>query len=393
MAAPVPDLHELWVDSGRPGAHKFRQILIRKGIAAPSEKYISEHFLRYQTSKQLFAPGPRYTGKIWSPGLDRRWQADVLVNSQKPSEFKGQKWQYALVVVDVFSRYIWTRLITSPMESYVAFKEILDEAGKSPEVLSTDADPGFLSPKFKELLASKGIQQSIRAGRHDIAIADRAIYTLKRTLAIHSLETGQNDWAQRLDAAVKAYNDNPHSALMDGAPDDIRGPGGEIKNKLLYFRREQQEAANMETNSQQIQERAERLEKHGAFRVWKHKEKLGRRVFEPGWSRDTHEARQVDGAFVKDEHGHFYPTKESMAVPKESTQLPEAHVILNTRAREKLQRYADRLHAFLTAKPDHRVAASKAHSVLSEIGDIKQAVQLAGLATDKVIASFVKVFP
>ena len=31
--------------------------------------------------------------------------------------------------------------------------------------------------------------------------------------------------------------------------------------------------------------------------------------------------------------------------------------------------------------------------MLSEIGDIKQAVQLAGLATDKVIASFVKVFP
>jgi hypothetical protein len=72
-------------------------------------------------------------------------------------------------------------------------------------------------------------------------------------------------------AAVKACNDSPHSALRDGAPDDIRGPGGEVKNKLLYFRREQQEADNMETNSEQIQERAERLEKHGVFRVWKDK--------------------------------------------------------------------------------------------------------------------------
>ena len=363
MAAPVPDLHELWVDSGRPGAHKFRQILIRKGIAAPSEKYISEHFLRYQTSKQLFAPGPRYTGKIWSPGLDRRWQADVLVNSQKPSEFKGQKWQYALVVVDVFSRYIWTRLVTSPMEANVAFGEIIDAAGKSPEVLSTDADPGFLSPKFKELLASKGIQQSIRAGRNDIAIADRAIYTLKRTLAIHSLETGQNDWAQRLDAAVKAYNDNPHGALMDGAPDDIRGPGGEIKHKLLYFNREQQEAANMETNSKHIQERAERLEQHGAFRIWKHKERLGRRVFEPGWSRETHEARHIDGAFVKDEQGHSYPTKETLSIPKESTELPEPVAILNPKTRGLLQRYADRLRVFLMGQEDNKTAASKATSV------------------------------
>ena len=132
MAAPVPDIQDLWIESGRPGAHKFRQILIRKGIAAPSERYLSEHFLKYQSSKQLFAPGPRYTGKIWSPGLDRRWQTDVLVNSQKPSEHKGTKWAFALVVVDVFSRYIWTRFITSPMEAYVGFGEILDEARKAP---------------------------------------------------------------------------------------------------------------------------------------------------------------------------------------------------------------------------------------------------------------------
>ena len=51
----LPDLHQLWVDYGRPGAHKFRQILLRKGIAAPSEKYLNEHFMKYQSSKQVFA--------------------------------------------------------------------------------------------------------------------------------------------------------------------------------------------------------------------------------------------------------------------------------------------------------------------------------------------------
>ena len=392
-AAPVPDLYDLWVDAGRPGAHKFRLLLLRKGIAAPSEKYLSEHFLKYQSSKQLFLPGPRYTGKVWPPGLDSRWQADVLVNSQKPSEFQGREWQYALIVVDVFSRYLWARLITSPMEAYTGLREILDEAGKAPDVLSTDQDPGFLSPKFKELLESKGIQQSLRAGRNDLAVVDRAIYTLKRTLAIHSLETGRNDWAERLEAAVKAYNDSPHSALRDGAPDDIRGPGGEVKNKLLYFRREQQEADNMETNSQQIQERAERLEKHGTFRVWKHRERLGRRVFEPSWSHKVHEAKTINNAFVQDEHGDEYPTKEVLPIPKESTELPEPPAKLNPKARGLLQRYANRLKAFLTTQEDHRTAASKAHRVLSEVGEIKEAVQLAGLSTKSVIASFVSVFP
>ena len=394
--AGLPDLYDLWVDSNRPGAHKFRQILLRKGIAAPSEKYLSEHFLKYQSSKQLFLPGPRYTGKVGSPGLDRRWQADILVNTQKPSEYRGQTWSYALVVVDVFSRYLWSRLIASPMEAHVGLREIFDQAGKAPELLSTDADPGFLSPQFKELLESKGVHQAIRAGRNDLAVVDRAIYTLKRTLAIHSLETGRNDWAERLEAAVKAYNDNPHSTLMDGAPDDIRRPHGEIgevKNKLLYFRREQQEIANMKTNSQQIQERAERLEKHGAFRVYKHKERLGRRVFEPSWSRETHEAKKIDGAFVTDEHGHTYPTKETLSIPKESTALPEPETVLNPKTRGLLQRYADRLQAFLRAQPDNKTAASKASNVLNEVGDSREAMKLAGLSTTSVLVSFVKVFP
>ena len=215
MAAPLPDLHELWVESGRPGAYKFRAILKRKGIAAPPEAYIREHFLRYQSSKQVFAPPPRYTGKIWSPGMDRRWQTDIIVNIQSPSEFKGQKWSYAIVVVDVFSRYVWARLITSPMQAEAGLREIIDEAGKTPEVLTTDADPGFLSAPFKALLASKGIHQTVRAGRNALAVVDRVIFTLKRAMATHSLESGRNDWAERLQGAVKAYNDNPHGTLND----------------------------------------------------------------------------------------------------------------------------------------------------------------------------------
>ena len=389
----LPDLHQLWVDYGRPGAHKFRQILLRKGIAAPSEKYLNEHFLKYQSSKQVFARPPSYRGKIWSPGLDKRWQTDILVYTQKPSEFKGQTWEYALIVVDVFSRHIWARLITSPMQAYVGFVEILDEAGKAPDVLSCDADAGFLSPPFRELLASKGIHQSVRQGRNDLAVVDRAIYTLKRTLAVHALESGQNDWAERLEPTVHAYNDSPHGTLMDGAPDDIRGPGGEVKNKLLYFRREEQEARNMATNSDQIQERAQTLQKDGAFRAWKHKERLGRRVFEPNWSREMHEVKDIDGAFVTDEHGNRFPTKEALSIPKESTELKEAPVILNPKSRGFLQRYADRLKQFLEAQEDQRTATSKATKVLNEVGDFRKALTLANLSTKSVFVSFVKVFP
>ena len=114
--AALPDLHELWLQLNRPGAQKFRQALLKRGIKAPPEKEIRELFLKYQSSKQLFAPPPKYTGHIWSNGLDSRWQADCLVYSQA-SELKGEKYTTALVVVDNFSRFAWAELIASPMQA------------------------------------------------------------------------------------------------------------------------------------------------------------------------------------------------------------------------------------------------------------------------------------
>jgi hypothetical protein len=42
--------------------------------------------------------------------------------------------------VDVFSRFVWCRLITSPAEAHVGMQEILGEAKEAPEVVATDAD-------------------------------------------------------------------------------------------------------------------------------------------------------------------------------------------------------------------------------------------------------------
>ena len=96
---------------------------------------------------------------------------------------------------------------------------------------------------------------------------------------------------------------------------------------------------------------------------------------------------------MKDEHGHFYPTKETLAVPKESTILPEPVAIQNPKTRGLLQRYADRLRDFLAGQEDHKTAASKATSVLNEVGNFREALTLARLGAKCILASFVKVFP
>ena len=54
-AEGLPDMHELWIKLNRPSAERFRQALVKRGMVAPSVKHIRELFLKYQSSKQLFA--------------------------------------------------------------------------------------------------------------------------------------------------------------------------------------------------------------------------------------------------------------------------------------------------------------------------------------------------
>ena len=66
------DLHQLWVDLNRPSPEKFRLALQRRGMVSPPVAQLRELFYKYQSSKQIFAPPPKYKGKIFSPGMDRR---------------------------------------------------------------------------------------------------------------------------------------------------------------------------------------------------------------------------------------------------------------------------------------------------------------------------------
>ena len=174
--------------------------------------------------------------------------------------------------------------------------------------------------------------QEFRVGRNDLAVVDNAIGRLKRVLAVHTAETGQHDWASRLQDAVDGFNESGAPALYGSAPEDLRGGHGQIVNKDLFFNRQYDESKEMEDNADQIHKRAERVQKEGAFRVYLHKERLGRRVFDPHWSRDTYDVDEVKGAFAKDQHGDWHPTKEVLPIPKESKELPPPPTKLNPKA-------------------------------------------------------------
>ena len=387
--ASAEQIRALWEELDRPGPEKLQVALRKKGFFAPSVKVLREHFFAHQSSRQVFQRPPKYTGHVYSEGLDRRWVADIM---QSPEvEHQGRAMKYALVVVDVFSRFAWAALIDSPMDAAAGYREILRRAGKRPSLLLTDGDPAFKTPDFQKALGSTF--HELKAGAQDLAVVDRFIGYLKRKQKQAELDGEKPNWAEQLQRRVDGFNHAGAPALHQSAPADLRGPKGEIENKELAFDREWDESKGMQANAAAIHRRAETLASEGAFRTLAPFPGPKRRVGDPVWRPALHGVAEVRGPVVRDAAGESYLTKEVLPVPRDSTELTAPAPKLNARAREALQRFADRGRAFLQGQPDRRASATRFANALQQVGNLKEALRMAGVAGDAVVRSLAATFP
>ena len=389
---PVPSaeqIRSLWEALDKPGPEKLRIALQKRGFFAPSVKVLREHFFKFQSSRQVFRHPPKYTGHAYSTGLDSRWMADIMVMPE--GEHGGKSHRYALIVVDIFSRFAWGALIDSPMQADEGYREILRRAGKSPSVLLTDGDPGFRTPSFQKALG--GTHHELKMGANDLSIVDRLIGFLKRKQRQAELDGQKESWADRLQERLSGWNHTGAPALYNSDPADLRGAHGEIANKELYFNRLWDEGKGMQANAAAIERRAQHVRDAGAFRSLAPFPGPKRRVGDPVWNIRPHAVKSVDGPFVEDERGERFLTKEVLPIHRESTELAAPAPKLNAKARGMLQRYADRGKAFLLGQPERRANATRFYNALAAEGNVKEALRLAGVATDAVVKSVVRLFP
>ena len=88
---------------------------------------------------------------MYAPEIDSLWEADLAFVQDVAKENDGVN--YLLVVIDVFSKYVWVR----PMKNKTAhslleaFDSILSE-GRKPEKLRTDKGTEFLNETFQQYL-------------------------------------------------------------------------------------------------------------------------------------------------------------------------------------------------------------------------------------------------
>ena len=337
-------LRRVWVDAGRPGAARLYDAARRSGLQVTRAEVTD--FLRRQETRQLFAAPPRSNGRVTAPRLDSTWQVD-LIDFKQMDPKQNDGYRVALVVVDVFSRFVWATALRQKTQEVVlaAFKAILRESGRKPA--EVDSDGGAeLQGSFARFLASEGIAHRLKnpTQLNALAVADAVIGALKRTIAQEMAEDGGGNWVRHLAPAVKARNASSHSHLMGSEPREVEG------NEELRYELQKQAGYDRKRNVDVHQDRLVRLRQAGFFRVVAPRS-TWTRAMTPQWSNRVHTLREVVGGVAVDDEGNRYPVRDTLPVPAGSTDL-QAPDDLRGRAkdaerRRTLERFASALERLL----------------------------------------------
>ena len=301
---------------GYPSGEKLWRAAERRGPQVAKPDVLA--YTRAQAPRQVFAARPKYGGKIVGTRINDRWGADLIDYVTKPSVGKDDQpsqtpYQYILFVQDVFSRKIWAVALRMKNPDVVqeAFEHIVRSGAGVPRELDTDDGAEFKGP-FDAYLGEEHVAHTIADPRNKNArgMLDAAIRSFKQQIARIQVAENTRDWATLLPRAVKAYNNTEHSALIGGSPDDVSG------DEDLKFLLTERAAENLQKNQANIEGRAAKLQRMGAFRSeLPHKGRGFERNFKPRYADAVNPVDRVVGASVITADGRSYPTRHVLAVP------------------------------------------------------------------------------
>jgi len=325
-------LARLYEELNFPGAARLLAAVRRRGLRIPQGEVAA--FVRRQATGQIFTRHRTQGGRITAFDINRRWFADLIDLTAQPSG----RHKYILVVQDVFSRLLYARALTSKTPKAVAeaFADTLREGGQ-PVELTTDGGPEF-TRAFRDFLAEKHIEHSVKDQRAHNAIAtlDRAIQSLKQALFKRMEAKDTRSWAELLPAAVKGLNAAPHTHLMGEAPKDVED------NAALRFELKKEAVKDTQGNQAKAEARAATLKANGGFRAPLANTGPHTRAFKPRYSGAVHMVGQTDGYRVNDAStGKVFRAAAVKPVPLDTSETrAEAHDLRTGSAQTRDRRLA-----------------------------------------------------
>ena len=221
-------LSKIYFDPKHPasfkGPSKVLHAIRKEGIKDISLHDVKEWLKNqdsYTLNKQLRRKFKR--SKVIVTGLKDQYEAD-LADVQKLSK-ENDGIRFLLVVIDVFSRFLWVEPLPSKHEENVikGFRLIFEKSGR-PRRLRTDRGKEFTGGKVQNFLKNENIEHwTAHNDEMKANFAERVIRTLKTSLWGYMRKYNVRRYVDRLQDMVSSYNNTEHrstgmtpSAITEG---------------------------------------------------------------------------------------------------------------------------------------------------------------------------------
>jgi hypothetical protein len=211
-------------------------------------------------------------------GIDSQWQADIVDLSNLAKY--NNRYRYLLVVIDIFSKYLWVRALKTKSADDVttAMRSILQE-DRQPDKLQTDAGKEFQNRQFQDLLKRHHIAFFTTDSETKSAVVERVNRTLKERMWRYFTANNTYRYRDILQDLVRGYNYRKHRSIGMAPKDVTSVTEGEVKSRL-YGKGQDSSVVPSSRRSATF-----RYEKGDSVRISRARMQF-RKGYLPGWSEE-----------------------------------------------------------------------------------------------------------
>jgi hypothetical protein len=219
------DLKEVYYTPSAQGSLGGVRSFIR-GVKEDRGKHLTgkeaKEWLSNQNTYTLHKPVRRKfrRNKTYVRGIDDLWQADLV--EMIPFASENDNYRYILVVIDVFSKYLWVRpvLRKSGKNLKDALADIFKE-GRVPKNLQSDQGLEFNNSLVSSLLDRNNVNYYVTYSDKKSAVVERVNRTLKNKMWHYFTANSTRRYIDVLQDLVKSYLNSVHRSI-GMKPIDVR---------------------------------------------------------------------------------------------------------------------------------------------------------------------------
>jgi hypothetical protein len=199
---------KLFQAAKQEGRHDVTRARIKKFLRE-QETYSLHHSVNRQFKRN----------KVMTTGIDDQWEMDLMDMVSYARE--NNNVHYVLLVIDVFSKYIWLRPLQNKSGPVVkqAIEAVLNGPRK-PSRVRTDKGQEFWAKVVQQYFKSEGITHFTSQNELKANIAERAIKTVKAKIQRYMTYNQTFKYINHLQDFATSYNKSIHGSIKM-APNDV----------------------------------------------------------------------------------------------------------------------------------------------------------------------------